>query len=106
MQDTEPVDQPTAMHHPIFEPLRLGKLALRNRVIKTATYEGMVVNGLPSELLKRHHVELARGGVGMTTVAYCAVSAEGRTFSNQMVMRQDTVAPLRSITEAVHREGA
>ena len=92
--------------HPIFEPLRLGKLTLRNRVIKSATYEGMVVNGLPSAVLKRHHVELAKGGVGMTTVAYCAVSPEGRTFANQMVMREHTVAPLRAITDAVHSEGA
>jgi len=95
-----------AVDHPIFEPLRLGRLRLRNRVIKTATYEGMVVGGLPSESLLRHHAELARGGVAMTTVAYCAVSPEGRTFANQMVMRDDTVAPLRAITDAVHREGA
>lgn len=96
----------TPLHHPIFEPITLGPLTLRNRVIKTATYEGMVHDGLPTEVLKRHHVELAKGGVGMTTVAYCSVSDEGRTFANQMVMRDDTVAPLRSITEGVHREGA
>lgn len=96
----------TNQGHPIFEPLQLGTLKLRNRVIKTATYEGMVTGGLPTEVLKRHHVELAKGGVGMTTIAYCSVSAEGRTFANQMVMREDTVAPLRAITDAVHREGA
>jgi 2,4-dienoyl-CoA reductase-like NADH-dependent reductase (Old Yellow Enzyme family) len=92
--------------HPAFEPFRLGRLALRNRIVKTATYEGMVVDGLPTEVLLRHHAELARGGVGMTTVAYCAVSPEGRTFANQMVMREDTVKPLRAITDAVHAEGA
>ena len=97
--------EPTTSH-PAFEPLQLGRLRLRNRILKSATYEGMVVNGLPSELLKRHHVELARGGVAMTTVAYCAISAEGRTFSNQMVMRKETVEPLRAVTDAVHREGA
>lgn len=90
----------------LFEPLRIESLALRNRVIKTATYEGMVVDGLPSELLKRHHVALARGGVAMTTVAYCAVSPEGRTFANQLVMRHESVAALRALTDAVHREGA
>jgi len=90
----------------VFEPLSLGDLSLRNRIIKTATYEGMVVDGMPSKVLARHHVELARGGVGMTTVAYCAVSPEGRTFANQMVMREETVKPLRAITDAVHREGA
>src|SRR5690349_14374869 len=94
------------MTHPIFEPLSIGRLRLRNRVIKTATYEGMVVGGMPAATLLRHHVEIARGGVGMTTLAYCAISDEGRTFVNQMVMRDATVAPLRAITDAVHREGA
>lgn len=89
-----------------FEPLTLGRLSLRNRVIKTATYEGMVVNGLPSEVLLRHHQEIARGGVGMTTVAYCSVSPEGRTFENQMVMQSASVPALRALTDAVHREGA
>lgn len=96
----------TTSTHPAFEPLRVGRLSLRNRIVKTATYEGMVVSGLPSEVLLRHHAELARGGVGMTTVAYCAVSPDGRTFANQMVMHEATVAPLRAITDAVHREGA
>jgi 2,4-dienoyl-CoA reductase-like NADH-dependent reductase (Old Yellow Enzyme family) len=90
----------------VFAPFTLGQLALRNRVIKTATYEGMVVDGLPSASLVRHHVELARGGVGMTTVAYCAVSPDGRTFENQMVMDARTVPHLRVLTDAVHREGA
>ena len=94
------------MSHPAFEPFSIGPLELRNRIIKTATYEGMVVNEHPNELLVRHHAEIARGGVGMTTVAYCAVSEEGRTFKNEMVMRASTVAPLRALTAAVHAEGA
>jgi 2,4-dienoyl-CoA reductase-like NADH-dependent reductase (Old Yellow Enzyme family) len=89
-----------------FEPLALGRLALRNRLIKTATYEGMVVDGAPSEVLARHHEELAEGGVGMTTVAYASVSPEGRTFAAQMVMRPEIVAPLRALTDRVHRAGA
>ncbi len=93
------------MAHPAFDPINIGTLTLRNRIIKTATYEGMVVDGLPSDVLVRHHSELARGGVAMTTVAYCAVSDEGRTFRNQMVMRESTVGPLRLLTRAVHAEG-
>jgi len=42
----------------------------------------------------------------MTTVAYCAVSADGRTFEQQMVMTDDNVPRLRVLTDAVHREGA
>lgn len=90
---------------PVLEPFTLGPLTLRNRVVKTATYEGMVVDGLPAETLVRHHRELAAGGVGLTTIAYCAVSPGGRTFGAQLVMSPKAVAPFRALTDAVHAEG-
>ena len=90
----------------VFTPGRLGSLELRNRVIKTATYEGMCPGGIPSPALTAHHRELAAGGVGMTTVAYCAVSPDGRTFAEQMVMNAEIVPLLRQLTDAVHGEGA
>lgn len=85
---------------------RLGPLTLRNRVIKAATFEGMTPRGIPTEALVAHHRALAAGGVGMTTVAYCAVSADGRTFGDQLWMRADVVPGLRRLTDAVHAEGA
>jgi 2,4-dienoyl-CoA reductase-like NADH-dependent reductase (Old Yellow Enzyme family) len=92
--------------HPGLRPGRIGGLELRNRVIKTAAYEGMSPDGHPAAALREHHVALARGGVGMTTVAYAAVSAEGRTFDQQLLLADDRVAALRELTEAVHAEGA
>jgi len=89
-----------------FSPGRINGLTLRNRVIKTATYEGMTPGGTPSPSLTRHHVDLAKGGVGMTTVAYCSVSQEGRTFDGQLWMRPDVLPPLRALTDAVHAAGA
>jgi 2,4-dienoyl-CoA reductase-like NADH-dependent reductase (Old Yellow Enzyme family) len=90
----------------VFLPGKLGPLTLRNRTIKTATYEGMSPGGSPSAALVEHHRALAAGGVGMTTVAYCAVSPDARTFEEQMVMNDDNVARLKVLTDAVHREGA
>jgi 2,4-dienoyl-CoA reductase-like NADH-dependent reductase (Old Yellow Enzyme family) len=92
--------------HRAFTPFRLGGLTLRNRIVKAATYEGMCPGGVPSDALVRHHRDLAAGGVGMTTVAYCAVSPDGRTFAEQMWMRDAVVPRLRVLTDAVHREGA
>ena len=89
-----------------FSPFRLAGLALRNRVIKTATFEGMSPGGRVSESLIEHHRALAAGGVAMTTVAYCAVTPDGRTFRDQLHMRPEIVPDLRRLTEAVHAGGA
>ena len=70
----------------IFSPLQLGKLTLKKRIIKTATFEGMSPKGRPTEALIAHHRRLAECDVAMTTLAYCAVSPSGRTFPDQLAM--------------------
>jgi 2,4-dienoyl-CoA reductase-like NADH-dependent reductase (Old Yellow Enzyme family) len=89
-----------------FAPFRLAGLALRNRIIKTATFEGMSPRGCVSDALIEHHRALAAGGVAMTTVAYCTVEPDGRTFEDQLHMRPELVPGLRRLTDAVHGEGA
>ena len=95
-----------AAREKVFAPAALGGLTLRNRVIKTATYEGMTPGGVPSPALLEHHRTIAAGGVGMTTVAYCAVSPNGRTFAEQMYMREEIVPQLGELTALVRAEGA
>ena len=87
-------------------PARLGPIQLRNRVIKAATYEGMCRDSLVTDELIAFHREVAAGGVGMTTVAYCAVAPEGRTERHQLYWRAEALPGLRRLTDAVHAEGA
>ena len=89
-----------------FDPLTIGPLTLRNRFIKSATNEGMSVDCYPSKMLVEWHRRIAAGGIGMTTVAYGAVCPDGRTFPNQLLMRRESVADFRVLTDAVHAEGA
>ncbi|HEY8482204.1 MAG TPA: NADH:flavin oxidoreductase [Spirillospora sp.] len=90
----------------VFEPARLGPVVLRNRVIKAATFEGRTPDAVVTDALIEYHRRPAAGGVGMTTVAYCAVAPEGRTERGQIWMRPDAVPGLRRLTDAVHAEGA
>ncbi|MEC3914466.1 NADH:flavin oxidoreductase [Nocardia sp. CDC160] len=90
----------------IFAPARLGPITLRNRVIKAATFEGRTPDALVTPELIDFHREVAAGGVGMTTVAYCAVAPGGRTDRHQIWMRPEAIAGLRELTDAVHAEGA
>ena len=89
-----------------FDPIRIGPLQLRNRFIKSGANEGMAKGGVPSKMLVEHHRAVAAGGVAMCTVAYCAVSADGRTFEDQVQLEPGTVKHLKVLTDAVHREGA
>ena len=89
-----------------FDPLTLGPLRLRNRFIKAGANEAMCIDGMPTHALVKHHRDLALGGVGMTTVAYVAVSDVGRTLPNQIWMREEILPDMRVLTSAVHDAGA
>jgi 2,4-dienoyl-CoA reductase-like NADH-dependent reductase (Old Yellow Enzyme family) len=90
----------------VFSPGRLGPVTLRNRVIKAATFEGASPQGFVTDALIDYHLRVADGGVGMTTVAYLAVSPEGRTDRRCLQLRPETVDGLARLTDAVHRTGA
>lgn len=92
--------------HDVFSPAKLGPLTLRNRIIKAATFEASTPDALVTEDLITYHRLPAAGGVGMTTVAYCAVAPGGRTDGWQLWMRPEAVPGLRRLTDAVHAEGA
>ena len=89
-----------------FTPAKLAGLTLKNRVIRAGCFEGMCQGGQVTDELVEHHRRLAAGGVAMTTVAYCSVSADGRAFDHELWMREAIVPGLRKLTDAVHREGS
>lgn len=90
----------------LFTPASIGPVTLRNRTIRSAAFEGMATHNSPSQMLKDYHVSVARGGVGMTTLAYASVTRNGLSFNSQLWMRKKIIPGLRNITDAIHAEGA
>ena len=90
----------------LFTPFQLGPITLRNRFIRSAAFENMCTGNTPSEMLHNYHVSVAHGGVGMTTVAYCAVDLSGVSFDGQLYIRPEALPGLRKLTDAIHAEGA
>ena len=90
----------------VFGEARLGPITLKNRIIKSATFEGRTPKGLITDDLIAFHQRVAEGGVGMTTVAYLAVSPEGRTDRHCALLGEDSVPGLRRLTDAVHASGS
>ena len=94
------------MGSPAFDPGQLGPVTLRNRIIKAATFEGASPRGQVTDALVDYHTRVAAGGAAMSTVAYLAVSPEGRTGRGCIVLGDDTLEGLVRLTGAIHAEGA
>lgn len=90
----------------LFTPGKIGPLTLRNRTIRAAAYEGMCPGNAPSEQLFNYHTAVATGGIGMTNIAYAAVTQSGLSFERQLWMRKEIIPDLRKLTDAIHKEGA
>ncbi|MCQ2332209.1 MAG: NADH:flavin oxidoreductase [Paludibacteraceae bacterium] len=94
------------MESKLFTPFQLGPIELRNRTIRSAAFENMAYNNSPSDDLFNYHTAVAKGGVGMTTVAYCAVNKSGVSFAAQLWMRREIIPGLKRLTDSIHSHGA
>ncbi len=90
----------------LFTEAHIGPMTLRNRAVRSAAFEGMGHANGPTQMLHDYHVSVARGGVGMTTLAYAAVCQSGLSFETQLWLRPEIEEDLRKITDDIHKAGA
>jgi 2,4-dienoyl-CoA reductase-like NADH-dependent reductase (Old Yellow Enzyme family) len=91
----------------LFEITTLNGMALRNRFVRSATWEGMCEkDGRPTPRLASCYRDLASGGVGLIITGYTFVRPDGKQLPGKMgVHTDDFAAEMRSLTRAVHNEG-
>lgn len=90
----------------LFTPDNIGPVTLRNRTIRSAAFEGMGKDNGPTPMLRDYHLSVARGGVGMTTLAYAGICRSALSFDTQLWLRPEIVPSLREITDGIHAAGA
>lgn len=62
----------------VFEPLRIGSIAARNRLVRAATYDGQATpEGCPTPAQLAQCDDLARGGAGAVITGYAYVRPDG-----------------------------
>jgi len=90
----------------IFSSVVIGTLSLRNRLVRSATAEGLGDSkGRPMPRLEVLHRELARGGVGLIVMGHAFVHPSGKNPTMVGLHEDALIAPLRALTDAVHDEG-
>jgi 2,4-dienoyl-CoA reductase-like NADH-dependent reductase (Old Yellow Enzyme family) len=95
------------MNH-LFEPAKIGSMELRNRFVRSATWEAMAAaDGAVTPRLVDTIAALAKGGVGLIISGHAYIRPEGQAGPMQISAARDEVSPgLRQMAAAAHRHGA
>ena len=91
----------------IFEPVKLKNLTMKNRLIRSATWEGIAKpDGSLTEETYEIYAKLARGGVGTVITGFTSVASNDFYFGGMMRLSRDDLIPqYRRLTDVIHREG-
>ena len=90
-----------------FEPEEVGGMIVKNRLVRSATYEHMASEGGGvTDKLVRLYGTLAGGGVGLIITGAAYVQPSGKSVPCLTGIHRDDLIPgLRKIAETVHKHG-
>lgn len=91
----------------LFEPFSFSGLNLKNRLVRSATYEKRAdEDGFVTGALIRFYEELARGGAGLIISGNALVHPSGRSIDKALCIHSDIyIQGLRKLTSRVHELG-
>lgn len=91
----------------LFEKTSIKGLELKNRLVRSATHEGMGdENGFPTNSLFKLYERLAKGGVGLIITGHSVVSQDGKINSALCIDKDDHIPKYKELVENVHKNGA
>jgi 2,4-dienoyl-CoA reductase-like NADH-dependent reductase (Old Yellow Enzyme family) len=91
----------------LFSPLKIGNLELRNRFVRSATFEGMAKeNGEVGDDILKLYRNLAKGGIGLIITGHFYINQLGKASFNQVGIHSDEMIPgLKRLVQEVHEHG-
>lgn len=92
----------------LFSPMKIGELEIKNRFVRSATFEGVAaLNGEVTDQLVKTYSTLAKGGTGLIITGHMSVQPSGRAHLKQTGIHSDDMVPgLKRMAQAVHeRDG-
>ena len=105
--EARPVQMNAANALSFMQAGRIGKLVLKNRLVRAATSETMATDdGAATDELINLYSDLAHGGAGLIITGHIYVEPRGQYEPRQLGLDHDSrIAPLARVTDAVHRNG-
>jgi len=90
----------------LFAPCTIGGLELKNRLIRSATHEGLAEEGKVGDALLNAYDALSQGELGLLITGYAKVSATDHAGSTTLDLTDDAVLPgLQRLAQVAHGQG-
>ncbi len=91
----------------LFTPAKIGNLKLKNRLVRSATQEGLSdEKGFLDDRLFDMYRDLAKGGVGLIITGHMYIHPTGRANPQMSgIYSDDQIPGLKKLTDVVHAEG-
>lgn len=92
----------------IFESASLGRITVKNRLVRSATYEGMCTpDGIPTQRYRLLYENLSANGCGTIITGFTYISRQGRALQPLQagIDRDELIPAYREVTDTVHRSG-
>ena len=92
----------------LFENTKIKTMELKNRLVRSATHEGMSdENGFPTPALYKLYERLAKGGIGLIATGFAFVCRDGKSpvIGMQGIDSDEHIPKYRKLVEHVHQHG-
>lgn len=94
------------MRDPLFEPIRINRLEVKNRICMPAMHMNMAKNFEVTDPLVDFYAERARGGAGLITVGFATVDEDSGGALNIGAHRDEFIPGLSRLAGAITANGA
>ncbi|MFC1901086.1 NADH:flavin oxidoreductase [Chloroflexota bacterium] len=92
----------------VFEPFKIKNLELKNRFVRSATWDGSADDtGAVTDTSVALYEGLAKGGVGLIVTGYSYITSLGQAGPRQYGIHSDDMIPgMKRLVEVAHKAGA
>ena len=87
------------MIDPLFQPVFINKLEIKNRIYMPAMHLGMASNFEVTDQIVDFYAERAKGGVGMITVGYATVDELSGNTTNIGAHKDEFIPGLKRLAD-------
>jgi 2,4-dienoyl-CoA reductase (NADPH2) len=94
------------VNDPLFDPIKINRLELKNRIYMPAMHMNMAVNFEVTDPLIDFYAERARGGVGLIAVGYATVDEVSGMSTNIGAHKDEFIPGLKRLAETIQQNGA